>query len=651
MPVTQDNVTTSTRMGANLVADGATFRVWAPAAEHVYVVLGGARAYAPDPDDALLLDPATGHWIGFVAGVTDGTKYRFWVDGPDDADFKRDPWARELEGDDYESRDGVVRDETAYPWHDQDFRSPAPKDLIVYQLHVGRFYAVDEHGVDRRPGRVATFLDAVQRVPYLADLGVTAVQPLPFAEFHTPFSQGYNGTDMFSPETDYGVPAAQLGPYLDPVNALLEAKGCAPLTGAQLESQVDQLKAFVDICHLYGLAVLPDVVYNHAGGELDRHSLRHFDWNYDEDIYFVAATEAGGPVFAFARPDGGVQDFLINNAKMLLREYHVDGFRFDQVTVIVHNEGWLFSQNLTRTLHSERPDAVLIAEYWDTPAVAVTSVPDGGLGFDVVYSDRLRKGVRGAIGAAAGGANANVDLGALRDGLVRPDGVGKAWQVYNYIENHDFILDADGGDHRSPRIPKLAHWDEPRSPFARSRSRVATGILLTAPGVPALFMGQEFLEHKLWSDDPHAVDVLISWGGMEGAEPAMRDFHAFTRALLWLRRRHPALRDDPVVVYAPDNANRVQAFHRWVEGVGRDVVVVASLSESPLHGYELGFPQPGRWLEVFNSDAGDPFPGPGVEGNAGEIAAAGPPLDEMAQSAAITIPANGLLVFARDGGD
>jgi 1,4-alpha-glucan branching enzyme len=88
----------------------------------------------------------------------------------------------------------------------------------------------------------------------------------------------------------------------------------------------------------------------------------------------------------------------------------------------------------------------------------------------------------------------------------------------------------------------------------------------------------------------------------------MGDHHAFTRELVWLRRRHPALRDDPITVYAPDSFIRVQAFHRWVPAVGRDVVVVASLSESPLTGYGLGLPQPGGWLEAFNSDVYDHFP-------------------------------------------
>jgi 1,4-alpha-glucan branching enzyme len=166
-----------------------------------------------------------------------------------------------------------VRDANAYPWHDHAFRAPAVQDLIVYQFHIGVFHARDEQGADRRPGRVAKILDAVQRVPYLAELGVTAFQPLPFAEFQTTSSLGYNGTDLFPPETDYSVPAQELGPYLDTVNALLAAKGCVPLTQTELDSQVNQLKAFVDICHLYGIAVLADVVYKHVGGELDRQSL------------------------------------------------------------------------------------------------------------------------------------------------------------------------------------------------------------------------------------------------------------------------------------------------------------------------------------------------------------------------------------------
>ena len=89
---------------------------------------------------------------------------------------------------------------------------------------------------------------------------------------------GYNGTDLFSPEMDYAVQAADLSPYVARVNRLLAAKGFGPLTVAQLTGQVNQFKAFIDLCHLHGIAVIADVVYNHAGGGFDEQSIWFFDF-------------------------------------------------------------------------------------------------------------------------------------------------------------------------------------------------------------------------------------------------------------------------------------------------------------------------------------------------------------------------------------
>jgi 1,4-alpha-glucan branching enzyme len=115
-------------------------------------------------------------------------------------------------------------------------------------------------------------------------------------------------------------------------------------THDDLSGQVAQLKAFVDICHLFGLAVIIDVVYNHAGGDLDPQSLDHLDFPANPDqsngIYFPADNWAGGRVFAFTTPQ--VQDFLIGNAEMFLSDYHADGLRFDEVTVIDAAGGWFF---------------------------------------------------------------------------------------------------------------------------------------------------------------------------------------------------------------------------------------------------------------------------------------------------------------------
>jgi 1,4-alpha-glucan branching enzyme len=647
-------------MGANLIGNGATFRVWAPGAQRIYVALDGAAGYQPRPDDALVAGPTNDHWSGFFPGVSDGTKYRFYVVGLGRSGLKRDPWARELESETHiPDCDCIVRDTCSYPWHDQDFHPPAFSDLVVYQLHVGVFYARDDLDRDARPYRVAKLLDALDRVEYLADLGVNTVQPLPLVEFHGEWSLGYNGTDLFSPEMDYCVAPPALVPYLRKVNDLLAKKGRPPLDLRELSGQVNQLKAFVDICHLYGLAVIPDVVYNHAGGGLDEQSIDYFDLpanpNAQNSIYFSGGEWAGGKIFAFER--AAVRAFLIENAKMFLDEYHADGLRFDEVTVIDSNGGRSFCQGLTETLRYQKPEASLVAEAWGQARSLAVLRPPAGLGFDLGYADELRNNVRNVLAEAAGGATARVDIGRLRQGLERPQNMPFAWQAYNCIENHDLVLDAPNGGHRQPRIPTLADGSDRRSWYARSRARVAAGLLLTAPGVPMLFMGQEFLEDKLWSDNPNRTDRMIWWDGLEGSDRHMADFHRFAKDLIWLRRRHPALRADPINVYFPDNDNdnnnRVLAFHRWLPGPGRDIVVVVSLVEHTFYdqSYALGFPRPGHWHEVFNSDFYDYFPNPWVQGNPVGVTADGPPMHDLPHSAGVTIPANSVQVFAKDLGD
>ena len=124
-----------------------------------------------------------------------------------------------------------------------------------------------------------------------------------------------------------------------------------------------------------------------------------------------------------------------------------------------------------------------------------------------------------------------------------------------------------------------------------------------------------------------------------------------SRGLISLRRRQPGLRGEGINVFHVHNDNRVIAYQRWVEGSGRDVVVVVSLNEWTFRGYQLGFPGPGRWLEVFNSDVYDNWVNPIVAGNGGGINADGGPMHGLPSSASVVIPANGFVVFARDSGD
>ena len=582
MPLSQIHITSNTPLGANVVSSGATFRTWAPQALELYLVLKKTKEDSPtnfpkNPSNLLVKD-SDGYWGGFVPGVKDGDLYRFYVVGTGSEGFKRDPYARELEMDGYPNCDCIVRDPTTYQWHDAGFHSSAFNDLIVYQFHIGVFYAKDNTGKDIRPHRVCKILDVVDRIEYFEDLGVNAIMPLPFQEYQGENSLGYNGTDLFSPEMDYTVREQDLDPYLERVNRLLMAKGFAGLTKLQIIGQINQFKVFIDLCHLYGIAVIADVVYNHAGGGFDDQSIKFFDRQpYTTDnnsLYFTDQDHAGGRVFAFWKKE--VRQFLIDNGKSLLEEYHVDGLRYDQVTVIAESGGWYFAQDLTNTLRFVKPNSVQIAEYWGSERWKGVAGPPAGMGFDIGYSDCLRDNLREVIAETSGGSQVHVNLDKLHEAFNVTYKFPGRWSVFQCIENHDLLDFNHQGRDRQPRIVALADPSNARSWYARSRAKVATGVLLTAPGVPMIFMGQEFLEDKYWTDWEGRPELLIWWEGLEGKDKAMSDQHRFTRDLMWLRRKYPGLRGEGLNVFHVHNDNRVIAIHRWVPGFGRDVVIVAS---------------------------------------------------------------------------
>jgi len=692
--ISQANCTATTPMGATLVSNqglaggGATFRAWAPRALAVYVngVFGGVNHTGQTPDLLLAID-ANGYWSGFLPEAADGDTYIFYVVGAGSSGFKRDPYARELANDPvapFPICPAIIRSANAYPWHDTGFRTPDFADMVLYQLHIGTY-------APTAPGRASTFLDVLEKIPYLVALGVNVVQPLPLYEMEDSPSQGYpglgyQGADLYSPEFDYTVyDAADLARYLATINRLLAAKGFAPMTLADISPAVAQMRAMVDLLHVYGIAVVFDVVYNHAGGwsqtytvpksvascgvlHGDDESLYFWDralttnasgaYDNNQSLYFTDQGFVGGLSFALWNAD--VRGFLRNNALGHLQELHADGFRYDEISMLLSSNnasGWEFCKDLTQAVRAQNPRALQNAEYWPAEFGAptelmVSPVASGGLGFDAVQHDGLREAIRSAIGQAAQGAGATVEMSGIARSLW-PTGFVHAWQTIPCVENHDLVKLGE-----KPRVPRLADGSNPRSWYARSRTRVAMALLLTAPGIPQLFMGQEFLEDKQWCPDPRQPDHLIWWGGLASAgnhaiDPAMADHLRFTQDAVRLRNSQPALRGEGLNVFYTSDAGRVIAFHCWVQGEGRDVVVVATLSETTWGCYQLGFPSAGRWIEVFNSDAYDScnangvLVNPQVAGNNGGIIADGPPLHNMPASANIVIPANSVLVFTK----
>jgi 1,4-alpha-glucan branching enzyme len=618
-------------MGGTVVPGGATFRIWAPRAKDVYVS-GDFNGWKQN--DSCRLNPiGGGHWAGFFPVLQDGDQYKFYVNGIGTEGFKRDPRARVLTFlPDFPGSNCVLRNPFRFPWHETGFRPPAFNETIIYQLHVGT-YAIAAGGKD------GSFLDVIAKIPYLAALGVNAIEPMPVQEFQTEFSLGYNGSDYYSPENQYGeADETKLQGYFDAVNNILRQAGQPAYSGIDVLRGADnQLRAMVDVCHLYGIAVIFDVVYNHAGGGFDENSGL---WFLDRMPYGNANDRgwAGGQVFAYWNND--VKQFLIDNAKFFYLEYRIDGFRFDEVSVMDRFGGWRTCQFITDTLRAAKPEAITIAEYWPVNAAVVRATPDGGAGFDATWHDGLRINVRAAIGASTVGASAFVSMDGIA-GAIANSGLASTWQAVPCIENHDIVYAS-----RDARIAKLADGTNSRSWYARSRSRFGMGLLLTSPGIPLIFMGQEFLEDKQWSDTPNPAN-LIWWDGLNSGDKAMSDFLRFTRELISLRRNQPALCGEGCRIIHVHNQNRVLAFQRWVEGVGRDVIVVASLNEKNWYNYQVGFPGAGRWVEVFNSDVYDSWVNPTSAGNGGGVYASGPPMHGLSNSANLTIPANGFVVFAR----
>jgi len=634
MSTSLNHIHPGTPMGAALVADGATFRVWAPGAHSVHAI--GDFNERQRNDASLLNRDDHGHWLGFIPGVRDRDRYMFYVVGDGSEGPKRDPYARELQTP-FPSN-CIVR-KTDFPWHETGYVTPAFHDFVIYQLHVGTFFTPN------LPGKAGTFLDVARKLPHLAGLGITAVQLLPIQEFQTQFSLGYNGTDYFSPEMDYAVEDDKLAPYVAHVNELLDARGLKRYAVEDLRGEMNQLKALVDLCHTHGLAVTLDVVYNHAGGEFGDESIYFFDRQRIEgrnSLYFTDRGHAGGLVFDFGKPE--VRDFLIQNAKFFLDEYRVDGLRYDQVSVIDHDgapHGWRFCRDLTSTLRHHQPRAVGKAEYWPVNPYVVKPPPEGA-GFDTTLTDGLRIAIRNVIANAARPDERPLDMIGLARSLW-PEGLHQQWQFVHGPENHDIVYEG-----REQRIARLSDPSNPRSWFSRSRARVATGLSLTAPGIPMLFMGQEFLEDKQWSDNFESRrDLLLHWAGLEGGDKQMLDHVRFTRELTRLRWQHPALRGQGFRVVHVHDQNRVLAFHRWVEGEGRDVIVLVHLSTFNRFGYRIGFPSGGEWREVFNTDVYENWVNPDAVGNGGRIFAEPHPLHVFGYSAELVLPANSILVFAR----
>jgi 1,4-alpha-glucan branching enzyme len=546
-------------MGTILYNGGAAFRVWAPFASNLCVA-GTFNAWSPTANP--LASENNGFWSGDVDGVKIGDEYQVGItNGTQPLIWHKNPYASEVVN---SSGNAIVHDPD-FDWTGDNFVMPAWNDLVIYEMHVGTF--------NDAPGTGAgTFDEITPKLPYLADLGINAIEIMPVAEFAGDYSWGYNPSQPFAVESALGGPQG--------------------------------LYRFVKAAHAHGIGVFIDVVYNHCGpGDLD---LWRFDGWTDSDhnggIYFYDNVRAQTP-WGSTRPDYGrnqVRQYFRDNALFWLNKYRLDGLRFDSVVSIRNRlgnnndptndlpDGWSLLQWINNEIQSSQPWKITIAEDLQNNDWITRSTGAGGAGFGSQWEAAFVHPIRQAIITSNDGDR---DLFAVRDAMYHSYN-GNATGRVIYTESHD----EDANGHQ--RVPEEIWPGNAGSWFSRKRSTLGAALVFTAPGIPMIFQGQEFLENGYFQDS-----VPLDWSKLT----TYPGIHSLYRDLIRLRRnwnnQTAGLRGQNLNVHHLNNTDKLLGFHRWQNGgAGDDVVVAVNFANRSYDNYALGFPRAGLWRVRFNSD-------------------------------------------------
>ncbi len=460
------------RPGALVEGDATRFAVWAPLHERVELALDGAPAVG--------MHASGDGWFEFTLdGNRHGSRYWYRLNG----DPVADPASRW-------QPDGVHGASAVYapdfPWTDGSWNGPPLPDYVISEVHIGTY---TEEG---------TFDAAIEHLPELVDVGVTAIECMPVAQFPGGRNWGYDGVFPYAVQNTYGGP--------------------------------DALKRFVDAAHGAGLAVVLDVVYNHLGPE--GNGLPRFG-PYFTDRY---RTPWGDALNFDGAESDTVRAFFVHNALQWVDEYHVDALRLDAVHAIVDPSAFPFVEQLAAAVHrvaAEQGRRVqVIAESAANDSRVIRSEADGGLGCDAQWSDDFHHALHVLLTGEAAAYYADFgtvsDLAdAYRGGYTyagryskfrrRSHGRSAAGlpgeRFVVCAQNHDQIGNRPAGD----RLAALIDTEG---------LMVAAAAVLAAPFVPLMFMGEEYGERAPFPyfvshTDPELVEAV-----REGRRAEFASFHA-----------------------------------------------------------------------------------------------------------------------------
>lgn len=540
-------------LGVTLSRGKAEFRVWAPFATAVEI--GGT--FTPD-ERAAMESEGDGYWCVTIKDVEPGQLYRYYITTQDGRVLeKNDPRARAITSSD-NGLSVIVDNE--FEWDDDDFTPLPNNEQVIYEMHIGTFNRPDA----ATPG---TFDTAIQKLPHLKELGVTTIELMPVTSMAYSNGWGYAPNYIFSVESMLG------GRY--------------------------GLMSFVKACHEQGIGVILDVVYNHFYGESDLWQFDGWSENNRGGIYFY--NDERGDTPWGGRPDYGrpeVRQFILDNITMWLNEYHLDGLRVDSTIYMRNTEGrdndpehdiadaWLLLQDIVELAHKINPRALMIAEDCANSAYITKPRDNQGCAFDAQWELGFPHALRDGLGLTG----ANSTLTGIRYELEREYN-GNAFEKIIFSDSHDTA--ANG----STRLTDAAAPENPTSLAAKQTSLLAASFMFTAPGIPMILQGDEFLQGGSFND----------WQALEWK-------HLDTHAGFTLAHQHlAALRSNRynntggllgqyTTIFHQDDNNHVIAFARsQQENFDNSTVVIANFSDESFLHYQLSLPREGAWHVRFNS--------------------------------------------------
>ncbi len=607
------------KFGAHLTVldgqPGVQFAVWAPNAKQV-TVIGNFNNWNRHSHPLKLRGDSTGIWEGFIAGLTKGELYKYFILSNHDSYQieKQDPFAFYNE---VAPRFGSIVWDLDYEWQDSRWMKDRHKNnsldapISIYEMHIGSWKRVVED-----KNRPMTYRELAACLPeYLKDMGYTHVEFLPVMEYPFYGSWGYQTLGYFSPTSRYGTPQDFM--YL------------------------------VDCLHQQGIGVFLDWVPSHF--PTDGHGLVYFDGTH---LYEHADPRRGyhpdwkSAIFNYGRNE--VREFLISSAVFWMDKFHADGLRVDGVASMLYldysrGDKWIPNQyggreNLEAIYFIRKLNEVIYAGFPDTQMIAEESTAWGGVSRPT------------SVGGLGFGMKWN--MGWMHDTLVymSKDPIYRKYHhndltfsfLYAFSENFLLSLSHDEVTHgKGALVGKMPgdRWQQ------LANLRLLLGYMFAHPGKKLHFMGAEFAQWAEWNYQQSIEWHLLQYAPHLGIQKWIKDLNHYYRSERSLFERDFAPDGFEFIDFS-DYQNSIISFLRKSADGQSLVLAVCNFTPVTWHNYRIGVPDEGHWKEVLNSDAA--LYGGSNQGNEGGVETDPIPFHGKLFSLSLTIPPLGILFLQKD---